>query len=69
MAVEGADSSNISIMSDLKDGNYRIRFIDLNNLPPPIGGMFATSSGEGKPIAIAPDLPPISQHQVVCIYQ
>jgi hypothetical protein len=69
MAVEGADASNISIISDLKDTIYRIRYIDLNDLPTGDGGMFATSNGEGNPIIVAPDSLPFSLSQSVCIYQ
>jgi hypothetical protein len=53
-------------MSGPVDGVYRIRFVDLDNLPPPLGGEFATSAEEGKPVITAPSSPPYFGRQRVC---
>jgi hypothetical protein len=66
MALEAAVSPNFSTMSGPTNGDYRLRVIDLDHLPPGYGGMFATSDGMGKPVITAPNSPPYFLHQTVC---
>jgi hypothetical protein len=53
-------------MSGPTTGVYRLRYIDLEHLPPGVGGEFATFAEEGKPIVAAPGTPPYFPRQRVC---
>jgi hypothetical protein len=53
-------------ITPLKPGTYRIRSLDDKHLPPGLGGMYATDSGEGIPVKAVASRPPFAEHQIVC---